>query len=295
MFNHRSTPVALEVEVAPALAEDLTAELPLVAAPAGKRKAVKHAGSRGPLFRGLPSPPLLVGVTVLALAVGGAVASADDQPVVAGGDQVRAFAPVSAMTGSTGSGRVTSVSERNRPVSRDSSRQALAAASDADLVAQAEKQAKQRDAALGQLAAAAENQAAKLASNQWVLPLRPSITTATFGQVGLWASSHTGLDFNGESGDPIYSVARGTVTSAGYDGAYGNKTVVTLEDGTEIWYCHQTTMDVSPGDTVAADEVIGTVGTTGNVTGSHLHLEVRPGGGDPVDPYAAFVVHGVTP
>ncbi len=127
VFNHQATPVVLEIEVSPALSEDLTAELPLTPAPAGKRKAVKHAGSRGPLFRGLPSPPLLVGVTVLALAVGGAVASADDQPVVAGGDQVRAFAPVSAMTGSTGSGRVTSVSERNRPVSRDSSRQALAA------------------------------------------------------------------------------------------------------------------------------------------------------------------------
>ena len=85
------------------------------------------------------------------------------------------------------------------------------------------------------------------------------------------------------------------VTFVGYDGSYGNKTVVTLEDGTELWYCHQTEQYVSEGDTVIGDQVIGTVGTTGNVTGSHLHVEVRPGGGDPVDPYAAFVVHGVTP
>ena len=38
------------------------------------------------------------------------------------------------------------------------------------------------------------------------------------------------------------------VTAAGYDGSYGNKTVVTLEDGTEIWYCHQTSFLVSVGD-----------------------------------------------
>ena len=117
--------------------------------------------------------------------------------------------------------------------------------------------------------------------------------TATFGQYGLWASYHTGLDFNANSGDPILSVANGTVTETGYDGAYGNKTVVTLDDGTEIWYCHQTSIYVSVGDRVNGGENIGTVGATGNVTGSHLHVEVRPGGGDPVDPYAAFIVHGV--
>ena len=70
---------------------------------------------------------------------------------------------------------------------------------------------------------------------------------------------------------------------------------MTLDDGTEIWYCHQTSFAVSGGETVRAGELIGYVGSTGNVTGPHLHLEVRPGGGDPVDPYAALVVHGVTP
>ena len=91
------------------------------------------------------------------------------------------------------------------------------------------------------------------------------------------------------------AVANGTVTETGYDGAYGNKTVVTLDDGTEIWYCHQTSIYVSVGDRVNGGEVIGTVGATGNVTGSHLHLEVRPGGGGPVDPFQAFVEHGIVP
>ncbi len=119
------------------------------------------------------------------------------------------------------------------------------------------------------------------------------ILTARFGDYGLWASFHTGLDFNGETGDPIHAISGGVVTFAGYDGSYGNKTVVTLEDGTELWYCHQTTQYVSLGDTVTPDEIIGTVGSTGHVTGSHLHVEVRPGGGDPVDPYAAMLQHGL--
>ena len=139
----------------------------------------------------------------------------------------------------------------------------------------------QRAARLDEMRKAAETQAAKIKENKWVLPLEHYAITATFGQYGLWASYHTGLDFNGETGDPIIAIANGTVTSTGYDGAYGNKTVVTLDDGTEIWYCHQTSIYVSVGDRVNGGEIIGTVGATGNVTGSHLHLEVRPGGGGP--------------
>ncbi len=91
------------------------------------------------------------------------------------------------------------------------------------------------------------------------------------------------------------AVAAGTVTETAYDGAYGNKTVVQLDGGTEIWYCHQSSQAVSVGDAVAPGETIGTVGSTGNTTGPHLHLEVRPGGRDPVDPFTALVLHGVSP
>jgi biotin carboxyl carrier protein len=268
---------------------DTTASIPQVATP-GKRKAVRHAGPRGPLFKGLPSPPVLLGVASLAVAVGGALTSTG--PDLAG--HTPTFHAASALGGETGVGSVN-LMERRKQVSRDSRRDALDDASDKALVKEAEQQAEQRDAALGQLAQLAERQADKIAENRWVLPIEPAILTARFGEYGLWSSYHTGLDFNGNTGDAIKSIANGVVTSVGYDGAYGNKTVVTLEDGTEIWYCHQTSYAVSEGDTVRAGEVIGTVGTTGRVTGSHLHLEVRPGGGDPVDPYAAFIVHGVTP
>lgn len=254
----------------------------------GKRRATRHTGSRGPLFKGLPTLPVAVGVATLAVAVGGAVASADPQ-LASGGDRVAA---ANAMTGSFGNGSIT---ERVDTVSRDSDRDALGQGSGGDLVAQAEKSVKQRDTALDDLAKAAEKEAAQIALNKWVTPLVSYRLTATFGEYGLWSSYHTGLDFAAPSGTPIRAVTNGVVTSAGFDGAYGNKTVVTLEDGTELWFCHQSAFNVSVGDTVRTGELIGYVGSTGHVTGPHLHLEVRPGGGDPVDPDAALRQHGVTP
>jgi murein DD-endopeptidase MepM/ murein hydrolase activator NlpD len=106
---------------------------------------------------------------------------------------------------------------------------------------------------------------------------------------------HTGLDFATATGTPIVAVASGTVTSAGYDGAYGNKVELRLDDGTVTWYCHMTEFSVSVGEHVLAGQQLGTVGSTGNTTGPHLHFEVHPGGGDAVDPYPFLVDHGVTP
>ncbi|HWM74853.1 MAG TPA: M23 family metallopeptidase [Nocardioides sp.] len=286
----RAAEPVVAVEPVVETAASIPAVVPAVGPGTGKRKAVKHAGSRGALFKGLPSPPVLLGVASLAVAVGGVMTST--APDLAGHEP--RFNAASAMSGEAGVGSVN-LMERSPQMSRDSRRDALEDASDAELVQQAEQVAEQRDAALGQLAQLAEQQADKIAENRWVLPIEPSIITARFGEYGLWSSYHTGLDFNGNEGDPIKAIANGVVTFVGSDGSYGNKTVVTLEDGTEIWYCHQSSYNVSEGDTVRGGEIIGAVGSTGHVTGSHLHIEVRPGGGDPVDPYAAFVVHGVTP
>ena len=137
----------------------------------------------------------------------------------------------------------------------------------------------------------------EITRNQWVIPVVGYRLTARFGQGGgYWSSGrHTGLDFAGPSGSTIVSMAAGTVTSTGYEGAYGNRTIITLADGTEVWYCHQSSVSVSVGQQVAPGDVIGATGSTGNVTGPHLHLEVHPAGGGPTDPYAALVAHGVTP
>ncbi len=161
---------------------------------------------------------------------------------------------------------------------------------------QAKAQAEQVQAAQQDLAQKVEAGAKEMKQNLWVIPVTGYRLSARFGQSsGLWSTTHTGLDFAGPAGSTIVSVAAGTVKSTGYEGAYGNRTVITLTDGTDIWYCHQSRIAVSVGDTVGPGDVIGYTGSTGNVTGPHLHLEVHPNGGGPVDPEAALREHNVTP
>ena len=240
--------------------------------------------------------PVLAGVATVAIAALGALSAAPSvTPATAQGAVV--MAPASALSGSSATSSSNLLVRRGEQVSRDSSREALADTAetvDQELVEQAEAQVKQRNAALAQFAKKAEAQAAKIALNAWVPPLDSYDISAGFGASSyLWSNLHTGLDLSASLGSPIRSVANGVVTEVGYDGSYGNKTVVTLDDGTEIWYAHQTSFAVDVGDAVRAGEVIGTVGSTGNSTGPHLHIEVRPGGGDPVDPAEAFLVHGI--
>lgn len=249
----------------------------------------RRSSSRAPLFRGLPSAPVLLGLAALAISAGGAITAAGGLDE----DTGQRFTQASALSGASSIGRV-SLLDRST-VSRDSRRDAASDEASAELVDQAEKQSAQRTEVLAKFSKQADKQNAKLLLNRWTLPLSGYRLTATFGEYGLWSSYHTGLDFAADPGTPIRAIANGVVTSAGYDGAYGNKTVITLEDGTEIWFCHQTSIEVSVGDEVHSGDQIGTVGSTGHVTGPHLHLEVRPGAGDPVDPYAALVAHGVTP
>jgi murein DD-endopeptidase MepM/ murein hydrolase activator NlpD len=119
---------------------------------------------------------------------------------------------------------------------------------------------------------------------RWVLPILNFDITAGFGETSsLWSTTHTGLDFAADYGTPVRSVGTGEVISAGWDGSYGYKIAIRHWDGTVTWYCHLSEIFRSSG-TVEPGETIGSVGDTGNVTGPHLHLEVRPYGGDPIDP-----------
>lgn len=166
------------------------------------------------------------------------------------------------------------------------------------LAAQQEERASRLRAARTSVVKAVQDQveeARRLAEARrpkWVLPVLGFRLTAGFGEYGLWSSAHTGQDFAAPYGTPVRSVGDGEVISAGYDGAYGNKVVVRHEDGTVTWYCHLSSFEQTSGK-VKAGDVIGRVGSTGNSTGDHVHLEVRPGDGDPVEPLTWLRRHGV--
>jgi murein DD-endopeptidase MepM/ murein hydrolase activator NlpD len=133
---------------------------------------------------------------------------------------------------------------------------------------------------------------AELMRPKWVLPVLGFRLTAGFGEYGLWSSAHTGQDFAAPSGTPVRTIGDGKIIFAGYDGAYGNKVVIEHEDGTLTWYAHLSSFERTSG-TVKAGDVIGRVGSTGNSTGDHLHLEVHPGNGAPIPPLTWLRAKGV--
>ncbi|GAA1010204.1 M23 family metallopeptidase [Streptomyces thermogriseus] len=134
--------------------------------------------------------------------------------------------------------------------------------------------------------------------NTFVLPIPGSHVSTGYGSGGfLWSSgSHTGIDFPAASGTPVHAVGAGTVVQAGWGGAYGNQVVIRMADGMYTQYAHLSSIGVSVGQTVAPGQQIGLSGATGNVTGAHLHFEVRatPEYGSDVDPVAYLRQHGVS-
>ena len=118
-------------------------------------------------------------------------------------------------------------------------------------------------------------------ANLGIALIRPVSGTITsrFG-VGsrIRRSSHTGLDIATSTGTPIAAAASGTVTFSGYKGSYGNMLVISHGNGVQTYYGHCSKLYVSAGTQVSQGEIIGAVGSTGNSTGPHLHLEVRVNG-----------------
>ncbi len=99
---------------------------------------------------------------------------------------------------------------------------------------------------------------------------------------------HAGLDILAPTGTPVAAAAAGRVTYAGrLAGGWGKLVVVVHADGVRTMYAHLSSIGVKLGALVGTGERLGTVGTTGDATGPHLHLEVRLRGAA-VDPRPAL-------
>ncbi|CAN5785488.1 peptidoglycan DD-metalloendopeptidase family protein [soil metagenome] len=106
----------------------------------------------------------------------------------------------------------------------------------------------------------------------WTWPANGTVTSG-FGY--RWGRLHAGIDVGAATGTPIYAAKGGVVSYAGTMGGYGNIIVVDHGSGMTTRYAHQSQLGASAGQTVAAGDRIGSVGSTGNSTGPHLHFEVR--------------------
>ncbi|MFJ8113738.1 M23 family metallopeptidase [Streptomyces sp. NPDC096132] len=110
----------------------------------------------------------------------------------------------------------------------------------------------------------------------WTAPTRGYWLSAGYAERGArWARRHTGQDFAVPTGTPVYAVGPGTVRATTCGDGFGNQVLIRHPDGYFTQYAHLSRIDVRPGDRVSPGTRIGLSGATGNVTGPHLHFEVR--------------------
>ncbi len=124
-------------------------------------------------------------------------------------------------------------------------------------------------------------------TGSYIWPTQGNLTS-DFGSrsVAVGSSNHKGLDIAGPVGTDVWAADGGTVIYAQYwsGSGYGNIVMIEHDNGDITYYAHLDSISVQEGDKVAQGDLIGEMGATGNVSGSHLHFEVRPGGGEPANP-----------
>ncbi|MFF9058942.1 M23 family metallopeptidase [Streptomyces sp. NPDC014882] len=124
--------------------------------------------------------------------------------------------------------------------------------------------------------APARSRAPEGRDGDWTAPTRRFRLSAGYAARGSrWAHRHTGQDFAVPAGTPVYAVGPGTVRVTTCGDGFGNQVVVRHPDGYFTQYAHLSRIDVRRGGRVAAGQRLGLAGATGNVTGPHLHFEVR--------------------
>ncbi|WP_462259177.1 murein hydrolase activator EnvC family protein [Vagococcus teuberi] len=116
----------------------------------------------------------------------------------------------------------------------------------------------------------------------FALPLAGGYTvTSRFGSrpdpTGYSGSHHDGIDLAIGAGTPILASRAGEVVEASYHPSAGNHVIILHDNGLFTYYMHMTNIRTSVGSVVQAGETIGTVGSTGNSTGAHLHFGISSG------------------
>ncbi len=109
------------------------------------------------------------------------------------------------------------------------------------------------------------------------LALKNTYVSSGYGGRDLWGvyDFHLGLDIVAPAYTEIYAADGGVVVFAAFTSSYGYMTRIRHADNVETVYAHQIKQVVKPGDVVQKGQLIGYVGSTGNSSGSHLHLEFR--------------------
>ncbi len=115
---------------------------------------------------------------------------------------------------------------------------------------------------------------------------QPHSFTDTWGAPRSGGRRHEGVDILANYGTPVYAITSGTWDVRSYGSSAGNWAILRGDDGTTYYYMHLQSHVVGDGARVGAGQQTGTVGDTGNATGTpHLHFEAHPGGGGAVNPY----------
>ncbi len=117
-------------------------------------------------------------------------------------------------------------------------------------------------------------------TGKYAWPLKSVYVTSHYGERYIFGKYefHIGVDLRAASGTFIYAADGGKIIFAGYSGSYGYLIKIQHDNGDLTYYAHLSKIDVKTGSRVYKGQYIAKSGTTGNVTGPHLHFEIRKNG-----------------